>query len=119
MSGMRVTRFADAPTYDPPLHRGVAAARLQGHEAGPTERFWVGLSDYGPGGAADEAPTREETIYVVLAGELTVTCGGREETLGPQDSVHLPKGTVRTVENRTGITATLLVVIAHPAGDTP
>jgi hypothetical protein len=33
---------------------------LQGHGRGPTERFWVGLSCYLPGGGADGSPTREE-----------------------------------------------------------
>ncbi|HEX7759376.1 MAG TPA: cupin domain-containing protein [Caulobacteraceae bacterium] len=111
---MRVVRFAQAPAYSPPLHSDVDCRRLQGHEAGPTERFWIGLSLYHPGGAAQESATGEETIYTVLEGELTVLSGGREETLGRFDSVHLPKGTVRSVENRSGRPATLLVAIATP-----
>ena len=42
----RIVRAADAPAYDPPLHTGVEARRLQGLEAGETDRFWVGLSTY-------------------------------------------------------------------------
>jgi quercetin dioxygenase-like cupin family protein len=113
MSGMRVTRAAEAPAYDAPLHRGVSTWRLQGHEAGPTERFWVGLSCYEPGGGADEAPAQEETVYVVLAGKLTVTSGGEQATLGRHDSVHLPRGQVRSIHNHTGEPAALLVAIAH------
>jgi quercetin dioxygenase-like cupin family protein len=56
----------------------------------------------------------EETIYTLLDGELTVIASGREETLGRLDSVHLPKGEVRSVENRSGAPATLLVAIAIP-----
>jgi hypothetical protein len=41
---MRVTRQASAPGYVAPPHHGVAAMRLQGHEAGPTDQFWAGLS---------------------------------------------------------------------------
>jgi quercetin dioxygenase-like cupin family protein len=108
---MRVTRHASAPGYDAPAHHDVVAVRLQGHEAGPTERFWVGLSNYLPGGGADETPTGEETVYVVLDGTLTVTANGAEEVLGPLDSVHLPKGTLRRVDNRSSAPATLLVVI--------
>ena len=114
MTGMRVTRQATAPAYTAPAHHGVDTARLQGHEAGPTQRFWVGLSTYHDGGGADESPAAEETVYVVLDGELVVTSGGREETLGRQDSVHLAKGTVRRVDNRSGKPATLLVIIAVP-----
>lgn len=111
---MRITRAGAAPGYSPPLHHDVHAVRMQGHEAGPTSRFWVGRSRYLPGGRADEAPTAEETVYVLLDGELEVAAGGQVGTLHPGDSVHLPKGTVRRIENRSGRDASLLVVIALP-----
>jgi quercetin dioxygenase-like cupin family protein len=111
---MRITRADAAPPYHPPLHHDVQAVRLQGHEAGPTGRFWVGRSVYPPGGRADEAPTAEETVYVVLDGELVLNAEGQTATLSAGDSVHLPKGTVRSVENGSGQDATLLVVIATP-----
>jgi quercetin dioxygenase-like cupin family protein len=115
---MRVTRHATAPGYQAAAHHGVATLRLQGHEAGPTDRFWVGLSYYLPGGGADETPAAEETVYVVLDGSLVVQAEGKEEELGPLDSVHLPKGTVRRVDNRSARPATLLVIIGNrpPAG---
>ena len=52
---MNVTRVSGAPAYLAPLHHGVSMVRLQGHEAGPSERFWVGLSTYQPGGVAEIA----------------------------------------------------------------
>jgi mannose-6-phosphate isomerase-like protein (cupin superfamily) len=113
----RVTRRSGAPPYAAPRHHDVATVRLQGHEAGPTDRFWVGLSSYLPGGGADRAPTREETVYVVLDGELEVTLADRTEVLGRHDSIHLPKGTVRAITNRTHRPVDLLVIIAHPPGD--
>lgn len=113
----RITRADDAPPYSPPLHEGVDAKRLQGHEAGATERFWVGLSVYEPGGAAQTSPAVEETVYTVLKGELVLTAEGREDVLRALDSVHLTKGTVRSVQNRTPAPATLLVVIATPQGE--
>ena len=116
---MRVTRHAAAPGYVAPAHHGVATARLQGHEAGPTERFWVGLSYYLPGGGADESATGEETVYVVLDGTLVVQADGQEAELGPLDSVHLPKGTVRRVNNRSASPASLLVVIGNRPGAGP
>jgi uncharacterized cupin superfamily protein len=119
MSGMRITRSDAAPRYSPPLHREVAAFRLQGHEAGETGAFWLGLSYYLPGGAAEESATAQETVYVVLEGELTVSADGRRETLRPFDSAHLPKGTVRGVENLSARPATLLVAIATPPPDRP
>ena len=111
---MRITRFAEAPTYNPPLHTGVQCKRLQGHEAGPTEKFWVGLSVYPPGSSADESTTGEETIYTVLEGELVLHSGGKTETLRRHDSVHFTKGEVRSVKNESAASATLLVSIAIP-----
>ena len=110
---MRITRHSGAPAYVAPAHHEVATRRLQGQDAGPTERFWVGLSYYLPGGGADESPTSEETVYVVLDGTLVVQADGQEEEIGPLDSVHLPKGTLRRVDNRSPRPATLLVIIAN------
>lgn len=111
---MRVTRFGAAPSYSPPLHTGVDCKRLQGHEAGQTQRFWVGHSVYHPGGSASAAATMEETIYTVLDGEIVVASDGREETLRALDSVHFAKGVVRSVENRSSRDAAILVTIAIP-----
>jgi quercetin dioxygenase-like cupin family protein len=113
MSAMRVTRLLSAPSYDAVAHHGVAARRLQGHEAGPTSGFWVGLSYYLPGGGADERPTAAETVYVLLDGSLVVTAEGEDVTLEPLDSLHMPAGTVRRVENVSARTATLLVIIGQ------
>lgn len=111
---MRVTRIAEAPAYTAPLHSDVATVRLQGHEAGSTRKFWVGLSTYHPGGTAEKAPTREETVYVVLDGELVTTSDGEAVTMDRFDSVHFAKGEERSVENQSGQDALLLVIIAHP-----
>jgi mannose-6-phosphate isomerase-like protein (cupin superfamily) len=111
---MRLTRYDDAPGYAAALHHDVEARRLQGHEAGDTRHFWVGLSTYLPGGSAQEAPAKQETVYVVLAGELHLTCDGQTARLGPFDSVHLTKGEVRRIDNRGAEPALLLVTIAHP-----
>jgi len=109
-----VTRFDSAPSYDPPLHNNVDAKRLQGFEAGDTVNHWVGFSVYHPGATVDESPTRTESIYVVLEGELVVTVDGTDHVLGKHDSIHLNQGEVRSVENRTDADTHLLVAIANP-----
>lgn len=76
-----------------------------------------GLSVYRPGGTAEPAPTREETVYVVLDGELVVTVDGAETVLGWLDSVHLAKGELRSIHNRTDRQALLLVTVAHPVAE--
>ena len=112
---MRVTRLSSAPSYEAVAHHGVAARRLQGREAGPVLGFWVGLSHYLPGGGTDERPTAAETVYVLLDGSLDVTAEGSTVTLGTLDSVHLPAGTVRRVDNVSAVPATLLVICSTAA----
>jgi quercetin dioxygenase-like cupin family protein len=110
---VRITRQAEAVPYAAPLHTGVDTRRLQGLEAGPSENFWVGLSVYPPGGIAESSPTRAETVYVVLDGELTLTCEG-QHTLGTHDSVHFGPGETRELINASDQDATMLVIIAYP-----
>jgi mannose-6-phosphate isomerase-like protein (cupin superfamily) len=81
-------------------------------EAGHTEHFWTAISFYLPGGRAAWSPTAGETVYVVLDGELTVVTADGEHVLRRYDSIHLPPGTERAVENRASSPATLLVTIA-------
>ena len=109
---MRVTRIADAEPFSPVGHDGVGPVRLQGGASTPTTVFTVALSHYLPGGAAQLAPQDAETVYVVLSGELVMAADGVEETLGAHDSVHYTVGTMRTVENRTNLPASMLVIRA-------
>jgi len=60
------------------------------------------------------ASVRMRTSPNPWVGALVITADGRSEEIGPLDSVHLPKGTVRRVDNRSARTATLLVIIANP-----
>lgn len=107
---MRVTRIADAEPFSPVDHDGVGPVRLQGGDSMPTSDFTVALSHYLPGAAAKLAPQVAETVYVLVAGELVMTSEGIEATLGPYDSVHFTPGTLRTVENRTKLPASMLVI---------
>ena len=109
---MRVTRIVEAEPFDPVGHVGVGPVRLQGGASTPTTDFTVALSHYLPGGTAQLAPQEAETVYVVLSGELVMASDGVEETLGPYDSAHFTAGTLRTVENRTNLPASMLVIRA-------
>lgn len=109
---MRITRLDDAEPFRPVGHDGVGPVRLQGGAATPTSDFTVALSHYLPGGSAESAAQTAETVYVVLSGELVMTSDDVEETLGPNDSVHFTTGTVRSVENRTHLPASMLVIRA-------
>jgi quercetin dioxygenase-like cupin family protein len=114
---MLAKKFADAPTYEAPNHRGVRSVRLQGFEAagGPTNQ-WVGLSKFEPGGGAGPDATPFEKVYVVLSGEMTVIVGGQETILGPFDSCTIAANEVREIVNHGGDACTMVVVIPYPPG---
>ncbi|MFD0689667.1 cupin domain-containing protein [Actinomadura fibrosa] len=114
---MHVVRSDEAVAYRPPGHHHVAARRLQGAEAGGPDGLTVGISHYPPGATVDPAATAGDTVYVVLAGRLTLTShdDGRTLALGRHDSVHLPVGEVRSLRNEGDDDAVLLVVMRPPS----
>ncbi len=112
---VQVTRLAQAQRYQAPRHFDMAGLRLQGHEASDTSQFWVGLSHFLPGGGAEESSSPLERVYVVLDGEMCVTGPqGEEVVLGRWDSVSFASGESRSVLNRTGSPASMLVVMPYP-----
>jgi quercetin dioxygenase-like cupin family protein len=110
---MQVTKFKDAKRYEAANHVDVSALRLQGAEASKTQTFWTGLSHYLPGGKAEKSASDYERVYMVLAGEVTVTTEESTAILGPMDSVHIAPKEIRTVENRGNDVATMLVIVSN------
>lgn len=115
---LQITRLVDATFIHPPGHTGVQPVQLQGGDHNSTDDFVVILSHYLPGGRADKDTMRAETVYVVLSGELFIDSDGEEATLHPLDSVRLPAGATRILDNRGALPATILVVRStrEPAG---
>ena len=111
---MKVTRFNEAPVYVAPNHFDMRSLRLQGFEPGGPENFWTGLSHFLPGGGAGPDSSPLEKVYVMLAGELTVTVGGTDTVLRAMDSCCIPGGEVRAVRNHGNDVATMLVVMPYP-----
>jgi mannose-6-phosphate isomerase-like protein (cupin superfamily) len=114
---MNVTRFAAAPPYKAPGHHEMSMLRLQGQEAGPSSRMWLGTSHFLPGGHTDLVPSPCEKVYVVLDGEITLDNGGEEAVLGPWDSCRFAPGEARRLTNRTNKPATVMLVMAIDPGD--
>jgi quercetin dioxygenase-like cupin family protein len=112
---MEVTRLADAKPYDAPKHFDMRGLRLQGFDASNTESFWVGLSNFLPGGGAEMDATALEKVYVVVDGEVTVTTDDGEATLGKYDSCRLAPGEARSILNKTNLPALMLVVMPYPS----
>ena len=112
---MNLTRASEAPVYAVPLHHDVCTrCGCRATRPGPPSDCGSAYPPTVPGGIAQTAPANEETVYIVLDGELVVKADGTETVLGRFDSVHFARGEVRSVENRSGREAVLLVVIAHP-----
>jgi uncharacterized cupin superfamily protein len=114
---MNITRFAAAPAYFPANHEGMRCLRLQGHEAGPADSIWLGISEIEPGGRTDLKASGVEKHYVVIEGELTVVAQGagqspEEEILGPLDSCRIAPGEARQLVNRSA--APVRVLLAMP-----
>ena len=66
------------------------------------------------------SPVPAETIYLVLSGELTLTdADGATHVLTTLDGARLPLGALRSVQNRTNLTASLLVIRPNPAAAQP
>jgi quercetin dioxygenase-like cupin family protein len=107
---MKVTRWNAAKQYPAKKHFGMVGFRLQGQEASPAQNFWVGLSQFLPGGGAEKSASPTEKVYVVLEGEVTVITSEGETVLGPLDSCLLAPNEERSVENRSNNIARMLVV---------
>ncbi len=111
---MKVTRIKDAKPYPAAKHNNMTALRLQGFDVTDAKNFWVGLSHFLPGGGAEKDGTPLEKVYICVSGEVTVITDTGTQVLGPLDSVYLAPGEVRAVENRTNMTASMLVVMPYP-----
>lgn len=111
---MNVTRCDAAPRYHPPEHDGMACLRLQGHEAGPSDALWLGLSHLLPGGGTSLSASDVEKMYVVVDGEVVVRTDTGECVLRRLDSVRLAPGEPRQLVNRSNLPATILLAMPYP-----
>jgi quercetin dioxygenase-like cupin family protein len=114
---MEVVKFADAPFYYPPNHEGVTARRLQGDATSSADFAWVGYSDFPPGVVVPMEAGPIGKIYVVTQGALIIVEeDGFRHRLEQWDSIFIPAGEARAVENDSDAPATIIVVTPPPAG---
>jgi mannose-6-phosphate isomerase-like protein (cupin superfamily) len=113
---MKVTRLKDAKPYPVTKHFACTPLRLQGGDASPVQNFTVGLSHFLPAGGAERGAGPREKVYVVVSGEITVVMDDAETTLGPLDSIYIGPGEMRSIENRTNLPASMLVIMPVPGG---
>ncbi|GJF35222.1 hypothetical protein KNE206_79220 [Kitasatospora sp. NE20-6] len=110
-----ITPLTQAQRFQPAGHHGVGPVHLFGGED-YDGAVTVALSHYLPGGRADMSPVPVETLYLVLTGTLTLTdAEGGTHVLEALDGARLVTGTPRSVENRTNLPASMLVIRPNPA----
>ncbi|GAA3310544.1 cupin domain-containing protein [Streptomyces cinereospinus] len=109
-----IAHLSQAQRFEPAGHHGVGPVHLFGgeHYDGAVT---AALSHYLPGGRAELSPVPAETLYIVLTGTLTLRTEDGSHVLHPLDAARLTAGTVRGVENRTNLPASMLVIRPNPA----
>jgi len=110
---MNVTRYAEAQAYFPPNHEGMHCMRLQGHEAGPSDVLWMGLSHLLPGGGTTLDGSGVEKFYVVLEGEVTIVTEAGEQLLRKYDSCRLAPNEKRALKNKSNHPASVLLAMPY------
>ncbi|MCY0854740.1 cupin domain-containing protein [Cupriavidus sp. D39] len=110
---MNTTRFDEAPVYFPPNHHGMHCLRLQGHEAGPSEALWLGVSVLLPGGQTSMDASPVEKHYVVLEGRVCIHTPEESVQLDQFDSVRLAPNEARQVSNPHNRPALLLLAMPY------
>ena len=115
---MHCVRFDEAPGYKAPGHELMAMRRLQGHEAGPSDSVWIGLSTIEPGGGTTASASVVEKFYVVIEGQLEVTAQSGDgqacvAMLRPLDSCRIAAGETRRLLNPTTNPCKVLLVMPN------
>ena len=114
---MEVTRFADANPYEAPKHFDCTALRLQGWDASAAQNFCVGLSHFLPGGGVEMDATPLEKVYVVHRGRDHDRHRRRARRRSAGTTrCYLAPNEARSIENRTNMPASMLVVMPYPPG---
>lgn len=114
---MQITRIKEAQTYQAPNHDSMTCFRLQGKEAGTSEKMWMGMSVIEPGGQTGLDGSPSEKIYFVLEGELSVFCETRngkssETKLYANDSCTFLAGEKRQLKNLSNTVVKVLLVMS-------
>lgn len=111
---MKKVELKNVTPYDAAKHFKMTALRLHGKEETGSQKFWMGLSHFLPGGGAEYDKTATEKVYFVLEGEVTVKSDTEEIVLGPWDSIYIGPNEGRSILNTTNKPASMLVVINYP-----
>ena len=106
---------AECNPYNAPKHFDMTAIRLHGKEESGSEKFWMGMSHFLPGGGAEYDASPTEKVYFVLEGQVTIYDEAENKiVLNRWESIHIGSNEGRRLINETNLPATMLVVINYP-----
>jgi glyoxylate utilization-related uncharacterized protein len=90
----------------------MAALRLSAKDETGATKFWVGLSQFLPGGGVEYAgeDQADEKVYLVLEGQLTVKSKTETFILDPMNALFIGPHEGRSVLNMTNKPASMLVI---------
>jgi len=109
----KVTKANEAYVYTADHHYDVQTTRLHDPQDVNDGRLVCGLSHFLPGGGIEKSSNPTESVYYVIAGEMTVSIDGKEYVLCGGDSIHFGPNQEKAVKN-TGITAAQMLVVVLP-----
>jgi quercetin dioxygenase-like cupin family protein len=91
----------------------MTALRLHGKEETGAAKFWIGLSNFLPGGGADFANPPGEKVYFVIDGEVTIKTEDQEIVLVKNDLLYIEPNEGRSIINKSNRPASMLVVYSY------
>ena len=114
---MYIKSLNDAEAYEAPNHQKWHSVRLAGFEDYGPKNFWVGYSQFLPGGGAGPDSSPLEKVYVIINGSLTIKVDGNTKIANPGDTVFIPGGKEREIRNETNEVVIMNVVMPYPPKD--
>ena len=114
---MYIKSLNDAKPYEAPNHQKCHSVRLAGFEDYGPKNFWVGYSQFLPGGGAGPDSSPLEKVYVIINGSLTIKVDGNTKIANPGDTVFIPGGIEREIRNETNEVVIMNVVMPYPPKD--
>ena len=111
---MYVKKIKDTTSYEAPNHQKCHSLRLAGFEEYGPENFWVGHSQFLPGGGAGPDASPLEKVYIISEGQLTIKANGETKIASPGDTVFIPGGMEREIRNETNEVVVMNVIMPYP-----
>jgi glyoxylate utilization-related uncharacterized protein len=104
-----VVRAKDATSYEAPGHFKMEAYGLQGSRFNTPADVNVSLSVFHSGGGTEVSSGANESLYMVVDGELTIARPEGDITLNQYDSIYIASGVTRGIMNNSGSDVKMLV----------